>query len=161
MKRRHDASGGRSPDPEAKGPVQQARKEAFLKVYNEKWPCLTTSPKGPEFARCTLCKIDFTVPHGGRNDWERHVSSKSHEKLEAAKGNKSIKSLFQAQTTGAGGDMLKVIRAEAMLCGYIAWENIPISQAEKLAVLMKEMFPDSQTAQGWFNIYFFGTYSYY
>ena len=87
-----------------------SRKQQFLKAYNEKWKCLTHSTKGPSFVHCVLCKLDFSCAHGGRNDCERHVASKTHKKLEgASKGTVSLVSMFQTQERMSGAQMFLLL----------------------------------------------------
>ena len=54
---------------------------------------------GDTSARCTLCAIDFTIHHGGRNV-SNHVKSKRHtEMAEAVSSTQSITSHYKPQVT--------------------------------------------------------------
>jgi hypothetical protein len=45
------------------------RKQHFLPVYNTLWPSLKASSRGEHFVLCTVCNLDFSCAHGGRNDF--------------------------------------------------------------------------------------------
>ena len=60
--------------------VQKKPKKAarFLTTWKLP-PGIIASKKGPEFAFCKYCSVDFGIGHGGFNDITRHVKTKSHE----------------------------------------------------------------------------------
>ena len=61
---------------------------------------------GTTFARCSVCNIDISVAHGGRNDITKHIGVKNHCELAAASSSRSLSSFFEPSTS------LKVIEAE-------------------------------------------------
>ena len=45
--------------------AKERRVQEWLPKYHETFPELIASQKGRFYARCTVCKCDFTVSHGG------------------------------------------------------------------------------------------------
>ena len=42
----------------------------------------TKSPLSDEHAFCTICRCNFLISHGGKNDVLKHVNGKKHVELE-------------------------------------------------------------------------------
>ena len=59
-------------------------------------PHIVRSRKGIKFAKCRLCRNDFSVSHGGFNDVTHHVNGIIHvEKLREAQSSPSITTFFE------------------------------------------------------------------
>ena len=50
--------------------------QKFILEYTNLWPELKPSKIGDNHAFCEVCKTDFSISHGGRDDRPRHVSTK-------------------------------------------------------------------------------------
>ena len=48
--------------------------QKFIPEYTNLWPVLKQSKIGDNHAFCEVCKADFSIWHGGRDDCHRHVS---------------------------------------------------------------------------------------
>ena len=73
------------------------------------------SYSGDTYAHCTLCGIDFTICHGGRNDVTAHVKTKRHtEMAKVVSSTRSIRSHYKPQRSD------KVIEAEVRWATFVA-----------------------------------------
>lgn len=121
-------------------------RQRFKLEYRQEFPTLSTSSRGPDFAHCTVCKSDFSVAHGGRNDCIKHVQRQAHQKAEECMKNVScIKSAFGA---AAYNLQHQTTLAEAMICRMVADLNLSLSAAESISKMLPVMFPDSKIAAG-------------
>ena len=129
---------------------KQKRKQGYLAAYSQKWSCLTSSKKGPEFVHCTICNIPFSCAHGGGNDCKKHVKSQADQKLlRDSKGTRSIADAFSAQSSKSVEDLsLQTTAAEVSMCKIVAENNLSLSFAERFIQKLKKMLPDSKIAQG-------------
>ena len=50
--------------------------QKFIPEYTNLWPVLKQSKIGDNYAFCEVCKTDFSISHGFRDDCHRHVSTK-------------------------------------------------------------------------------------
>lgn len=51
---------------------------------------------GNTYVRCSICAIDISVTHGGRNDITKHVGVKHHiEMARASSSSRSVSTFFQ------------------------------------------------------------------
>ena len=120
--------------------------QSFKRSYSEEWPCLVSSQLGLSHAFCGLCRSDFSVTHGGRDDCRRHVESAKHKQYAVAqKNSQSIAKMF-SKPANEEEHRLKVVRAEATMASLIAELNLPMTAADKITVSVKKMFPDSKIA---------------
>lgn len=102
-----------------------------------------TSSKGQDQAYCTTCKVDFKICYGGRNDITRHSETPSHkQKHGSISTTPSVAPMF---TNSNNVD--KVTYAETVFANFIADDNLPLMIADHLTLCIKDMFPDSPTAQ--------------
>ena len=109
-------------------------------------PHIVRSRKGQQFAKCTLCRSDFSVSHGGFNDVTRHVNGIIHvEKLREAQSSSSITSFLEGKPRSIS---TQVMSAELALAQFIALHNLPFQAADHLSSLFPVMFPDSKIAKG-------------
>ena len=76
---------------------KERRPVSFRKEYSIEFPCITSSRKGTQHAFCRICRSDFSVAAGGKNDINRHLEKQKHknnEELERSSKNKKIKEKF-------------------------------------------------------------------
>ena len=59
-----------------KKPIGQRYKDE----YSSTFPHITSSRDGIQFARCTLCRSNISIKHGGANDITKHNKSDKHLK---------------------------------------------------------------------------------
>lgn len=127
------------------------RKQAFLACYSKEWPCLVAARQSRHAVHCSICKLDFSCAHGGRNDCERHVKSKSHKNVASAVDGKTqnIATMFKTSMDSSKHKLAQQItQAEAKMCQLICDSNLSLSTADRLSKDFKLMFPDSKIAQG-------------
>lgn len=126
--------------------------QKYRPEYTEKYAfILPSTSMGASHVRCTVCCVDFSVKHSGMWDVERHVKQDGHKKKEeAGKKQKNLANFFVSKPKPAAPSEdldHKTLRAEAIMCQYIADSNLPLRQADPLVKKMKEMFPDSAIAK--------------
>ena len=93
------------------------------------------------YARCTLCAIDFSVSHGGRNDVTSHLKSKRHNDMSMAMASSTpITSLFQSQTSD------QAIEAEVRWATFVAKHNLPFLSSDHATKLFGKNI-DSEIAK--------------
>ena len=56
---------------------EKQRHQSYKADYS-KIKGITRSIKGPFHARCTLCKVDFSISHSGAYDIKRHCATENH-----------------------------------------------------------------------------------
>ena len=130
--------------PRKKVSAKKKRACQFQQSWLATYDGIGQSHRGPTFARCTYCAIDFTVSHGGKNDVERHLRTSAHvSAVRSTKGARAINNYFkQAEPSPTSLD------AEARLAIFVAKHNIPFSVCDHISKLFPKMFPDSAIAKG-------------
>ena len=69
-------------DPSAKNrPKKKTYYQNFRQEYRTMYPALRSSAEGPQLAQCTVCKSDFSIAHGAKNDCKKHCDTQSHQSL--------------------------------------------------------------------------------
>ena len=97
---------------------------------------------GTTFARCSVCNIDISVAHGGRNDITKHIGVKNHRELAAASASsRSLSSFFEPSTS------LKVIEAETRWALFVTHHNLAFLSSDHATKLFSKMFNDSKVAK--------------
>ena len=66
----------------------------------------------------------------------------------ASAGASSISAFFIPRTQETDSLQIKITKAEAVLCHFVAESNLPLSSMDKLTVAVKAIFPDSKIATG-------------
>lgn len=92
-----------------------------------------------------MCKIDFSISHGGRDDCKRHVETKKHKYNGIANANQS--SLSKFVQSKIDHSELDIIRSESLFTGFLLEHNLPIATADHAGPLLNFFFPDSQIAK--------------
>ncbi|XP_033120230.1 uncharacterized protein LOC117119513 [Anneissia japonica] len=114
---------------------------SFKPDFTKMYPCIIGVKSDSHAAKCTVCNLVFTVRHGGKNDVDKHIKGKKHEKC--------AKEIAQNQTfkfTSQSGSLKeKLIRAEVLFTAFILEHNLPFAQHANQ--LFKQMFPDSEVAK--------------
>uniref|UniRef100_H3BDR6 HAT C-terminal dimerisation domain-containing protein n=1 Tax=Latimeria chalumnae TaxID=7897 RepID=H3BDR6_LATCH len=84
---------------------------------------------------CTICRVDFSVAHGGLNDCLKHTKTARH--------------LGFAKSTNCEHYDLseKVTNAECLFTAFLVEHNVPLAVADHLSKLFKCTFPDLKVAQ--------------
>jgi hypothetical protein len=115
--------------------------QKYLQSYTDNYKFILPSPRGPYFARCTLCPSDFGIGHGGKNDIDKHLKSKTHAQMVNLKGQHR-----DVSTSFAVNDK-PVIRAECYMALFLIEHNLSISTSDHMSDLMGTMFPMYATAK--------------
>lgn len=111
--------------------------------YSQTWPCLIASQLSDYHVFCSVCRSDFSIAHGGRDDCRRHIESKKHETYaKSATGLKNLKDFFPKKTEGN-----EVTNAEMLFTSFLVEHNLPIRSADHAGPLFRAMFPDSKIAK--------------
>nr|XP_042912499.1 zinc finger BED domain-containing protein 5-like [Parasteatoda tepidariorum] len=117
--------------------------QMYRKEYSVEWPVFSRSTKSMNHVYCNICKCDFSIAHGGRNDCLRHVEGSRHRANGAASSSsKSIRDMFSSSSK----ESQSVIKAETLFTNFIVQHNLPLSVADHVGQLFKRMFPDSNIA---------------
>ena len=97
--------------------VPKKSKKYFCKwkpEYTKDYVHFTASKRGASHAYCVLCKQDFSISHGGRNDLDKHKNTLSHCQAEKSTSDaSSFKDFFTCRTTSNLEE--DTIRAEAVV----------------------------------------------
>ena len=88
--------------------------------------------RGSDYAFCTVCASHFSICHSGKFDIKRHAESKAHKANVASAGASSISAFFKSQRQDTDSLQIKVTKAEAVLCHFVAESNLPLSTMDKL-----------------------------
>jgi hypothetical protein len=100
--------------------------------------------KGPEFAFCKWCNLDFKICYGGKNDLAKHAMTIGHkDSTKVVNSSQNVASMFSKVSVEEDS----VARAEALFAFFIAEHNIPFLVADHFSDLVKVMFPDSSIAK--------------
>lgn len=104
-------------------------------------------------AYCTLCKVKFSVRHGGANDVRKHFSTANHvSTVTTSKRAGSLQNFGNSRTAQAARQRRekqnhKVQNAEALFVQFVAEHNLPFHTGDHFTKLVKTMFPDSEIAK--------------
>ena len=123
-----------------------------LKVFSG---AVLSGTDGDDHAFCTLCRVKFSVRHGGANDVRKHFASTKHTSAVSSKQTTRSLSHFGFGNSAAAVSArdraeelnLKVQRAEALFVHFIAEHNLPFRTGDHFTKLVKKMFPDSEIAR--------------
>ena len=130
-------------------PIEETKECRWVCEIKSNWnlpPHIVRSRKGKQFAKCRLCRSDFSVSRGGFNDVTRHVNGIIHvEKLREVQSSPSITSFLEGRPPSIS---TQVMSAELALAQFIALHNLPCQAADHLSSLFPVMFPDSKIAKG-------------
>ena len=63
--------------------------QKYKTEYSLHYPCIRKSERGIFHAFCTICCVDISVEHGGRDDIRKHVGSKRHTDIAKARSSSS------------------------------------------------------------------------
>ena len=106
---------------------------------------------GDSSAYCTLCKVEFSVRHGGVNDVRKHFSTARHISLVTARNTATLSSYgFSTSSTAKKQiekQQHKIQHAEALFVQFIVEHNLPFHTGDHFTKLVKSMFPDSEITQ--------------
>ena len=108
--------------------------QKYKQDYSSEWPVLKASSASITSAFSTLCRVDFSVAHGGRSDCQRHVSTKKHQDFVAASEkntHKQISGYFTQQKDTS------TINAEVLFTEFLIEHNVPIAVADHAGPLWK------------------------
>lgn len=123
-------------------------KSKYNPIWQQDFPCIQPVVGDPHSFYCSVCEKSLTCHHSGKGDVTDHLKSQRHkgkaESKQAALRNQSTLSFASSGTLNE-----KIIRAETKVAIALAQNNIPMSFAYKLNVLLKDIFPDSKIAQGY------------
>lgn len=101
------------------------------------------SSKGESHAFCTLCSVDFTVSHGGKNDVQRHTETTNHQaRARQAKGTRQLNFCPNNKQ-----DSINAVNAEVLFTNFISQHNLPFAVSDHFTKIVKQMFPDSEIAK--------------
>ena len=94
-------------------PSKKRRMQTFKMEYSAEWPVLKPSKVGQNHAFCSVCKLDISISHGGRDDCRRHVLSKKHKEYAKLQKAPRIDTFFQSSTSISADH--EIIKAETLL----------------------------------------------
>ncbi|KAF0032222.1 hypothetical protein F2P81_014512 [Scophthalmus maximus] len=95
-------------------------------------------------AFCKVCRIDFNVAHGGKNDISQHIKTQRHHRAEEAhEGTQAISSFITKGQTEAEN----VMQAELKMAMLVAQKNVPFAFCDDFTASVAGMFPDSAIAR--------------
>ena len=133
-------------------------KQKFIKEYTKDYPFVQESSKGEFYAFCSICSLSFAIGSSGRFDVKQHATSKSHElaatnldeetKAGRLKTKQSCLSFKAFKPESNQDEIHQVTRAEAEICLYLARNNVPVNNADRLVELVRAVAPDSKVAKG-------------
>lgn len=113
--------------------------QKYRPEYTQLWSCLSASNVSLQHAFCELCKCDFSVQHGGKDDCRRHVNSKKHQEFSKLKvSSKPVTSFFKSDAVDP------TTNAEVLFTSFLVEHNIPLAVADHVGPLLKAMCPDSK-----------------
>lgn len=114
------------------------RAQLYRSEYKQLWPCIDPS-KRKGYVYCTVCKKEFSIAHGGKDDCRRYVNCKTHQDyLKLQTGNTTVTKFFP---TAIESSEQRV--AEVLFSNFIIEHNLPFSVSDHAA----PMFPDSDIAK--------------
>jgi len=118
----------------------------FLSEWTETFNGVIIASKlGENYAFCKCCNKDVKVAASGIYDIREHLKSKVHQRNSQFRFNQPSMTMFAKKRSF---DVpTNVLRAEVMMCNFIAQHNLPMSVADHLTDLLPKMFEDSATAK--------------
>ena len=90
---------------------------------------------------CCVCEKILSCHHSGKGDVTDHLKSQRH-KDKADSKQAALRNQSTCLYSGTLNE--KIIRAETKMAITLAQNNIPMSFADKLNILHKDIFPDSK-----------------
>ena len=113
-------------------------------LWKEKYPCIEAVKNDMNSFYCTCCMKKLSCKHMGIGDVRRLVQSSSHQK--ASKGlEKQAKLEF---VSSGHSSQKKIEHAEVKLSIHLAQHNIPLSLADHLSPIIRDVF-DGDIAKGY------------
>ncbi|XP_043923159.1 uncharacterized protein LOC122798364 isoform X2 [Protopterus annectens] len=126
-----------------KGPAQKKRRmSSFQGAWKMLFDWVMESTHGPKYAFCKVCKSNFTITHGGRNDLQRHMDRDKHKmnSKHAASERKEIGVVTtQAQQTSWA---LIMAKSEVAFVSLLAEHNLPFTLGDQLLKYIKKYCTD-------------------
>lgn len=116
----------------------------YLAKWEPEFPFIKKSFMGQTHAFCTLCNVNFSVTHGGKNDVLQHQDTTKHDKAKKAQQHAPSMSSFVVRTVTEAD---QVSKAELKMSMLIAKNNIPFSFSDDFNKSVSDMFPDSAIAR--------------
>jgi hypothetical protein len=113
--------------------------QRFKEDYTRSLPSIVKSKVGIHHAYCCLCKVDFSIRHSGYYDCRTHCQGSKHTKIEGL--SKKKQNLFDM---GIGKPDINstVMNAECLMVKFLVEHNLPMTVADHITPLVKQMFPD-------------------
>ena len=102
-------------------------------------------PADDSRVRCKVCNRDISIAHGGRDDIEKHLATKAHERaLEESKKLGKINTFFRqpvATTNGSSEFELSVTNAEVTFASFLVEHFVALSASDHAGAVFRKMFP--------------------
>jgi hypothetical protein len=127
-------------------PKKIRRRQPFLAEYKMKYPFLSKSDRGDDYAFCSICSSHFSVAHGGMNDCAIHTSGEKHKKYASIVKNQRTISSFACADVYSDLDH-QVMSAELSFMNFLFEHDVPIAASDHAGELFRKMFPDSAIAK--------------
>lgn len=90
--------------------------QSFKESYSTDFSFIKKSSKGESYSYCIICKVDFSISHGGRNDITAHASRDKHKSnYSAMENSRKLDSFFCAKD----GKENAVINAECLFTAFL------------------------------------------
>jgi len=113
-------------------------------LWRKKYPCIEAVKNDAHSFYCTCCMKKLSCKHMGIGDVRRHVQSSSHQK--ASQGlEKQAKLSF---VSPGNSSQKKIERAEVKMSILLAQHNIPLSLADHLSLMIRNVF-DGDVTKGY------------
>ncbi|KAJ8033411.1 hypothetical protein HOLleu_23643 [Holothuria leucospilota] len=116
----------------------------FNESYKVRFPCISESRKGSNFAFCKVCRSDEKIAAGGGNDITNHIKTAKHE------ANSRAESAAQKSgtlTTFFCWENYAAINAEVSFTDFLVEHSVPLAVSDHAGPLFRKMFPDSNIAK--------------
>lgn len=123
---------------------QKKRWMTFNESYKVRFPCISESRKGSNFAFCKVCRSDIKIAAGGGNDITNHIKTAKHE------ANLRAESAVQKSgtlTTFFRRENYAAINAEVSFTDFLVEHSVPLAVSDHAGPLFRKMFPDSDIAK--------------
>lgn len=118
--------------------------QTFKESYTNDFPSIQKSSKGVKFAFCYICRNDFSISHGGRNDVFRHVNGPKHkENVKCAESTSKLTTFFKK----SDNIQADVTRAELLFTSFLIEHNVSLNAASHAGPLFRQMFPKEEIAK--------------
>ena len=96
---------------------------------------------------CLICSKSIKISHHGRGDLVRHCTGNGHKKmLNEKRHQREIDTAFYRRDQPLD---VAARKAEVKITGFLAEHNLPISVADHIGPLLKDIFPDSKIASAY------------